>query len=1001
MSLPMSFIISAKKQSGTVLLALLLVILAATSYALIANLNDAVNKYTQNVKGLAALQEAKQVLMGYALTYPERSSGEYGPGYLPCPDTNDDGSAESSCAYSTGSYIGRIPWKTLEIDNLKDNAGETIWYALSDNFRNNNKLIPLNSETPGQLSVDGTDDIVAVLIAPGVAIGTQDRSSANLNDAAQYLEGENADGDTDFASSSSSDEFNDLVVTITRTELMRYVERRVLGEVKTALTTYRDTSGLNLAYPWLSPFADPKSDQRRLIGTAGSGGSNTVLSDGSVNFTFLNVNNGDIVHNLTDGSIATVSSVSNNQITTSGLERGTNNSFAQGDVYVIEAFNLAKNGDPTNIPDVFSGSAGSGSSGTTLVDSNKKFKDLGVGPGDVIEDITDGSKGIVKSADNSGTIEAESLASGSNNIFQYNDQYRIRTNAGIADSGSNNQTLVDNEADFVTAGVTTNDYVHNLTDDVIAKVASVTTNQITVSNPDSAVWPDVTFDPNDVYEIIRHLPVTGTRAGQLAFHEPGQKFFTGFQFDWDLPTNTTATITDYASSDSTYKSGLSNSIKQSTGTVSSTLTVAANDGLCRFDMAEVADCEGTVTDTAFLTGTATASSSTTILNDTSRDFTAAGIKPGDMLVNNTDSRTGFVVKVNSSTQAAINNYYSMTDTGISSGDSYRIKVATSSISGTSDYSDWYTTDPWPYWRFYLQDSSKNFYTTVNVGDIVVDTDNGGIGRVEYKWASPYTDWILVRRLMGGSSSRMSTGGHYKIYDQSKYVDKREYVLQPNYKGTLAKQNSSGTRTRSVCVGYNSDCSSTASDTTFSADTGNPLVTMTDYDSSSSKITSTTLTISSTSQGKMKISGLDYYLSAYPYNSNTADKELPLWFIQNNWYQLVYVSMSAADEPGGSGSCVIGTNCLNLNAASTGNNKSALAMMAGPAINYRADCTSASSPNLTQDRTSGNIDAWFECENGLQGDDVFQQRDYDASSSSYVLARRTSQFNDSVFILQEQ
>ena len=364
MTLPMSFMTSAKKQSGTVLLALLLVILTATSYALIKELNDAVNNYTMNVNGLAALQQAKQALIGYALRYPEYSNGEYGPGYLPCPDSNDDGSAGTSCSFSGGTSLGRIPWKTMEIDNLKDNAGETIWYALSDNFRNNPKLVPLNSETPGQLSVDGTDDIVAVLIAPGVAIGNEDRSTANVNDPAQYLEGENADGDTDFARSSSSDEFNDLVVTITRTELMRYVERRVLGEVKTALAAYRDSSGLNLAYPWLAPFADPKSDHRRLIGTAGSGGSNTVLSDSSVNFTFLNVNNGDIVHNLTDGSIATVSSVSSNQVTTSGLVRGSNNSFAQGDVYVIEAFNLAKNGDPTNIPDVFSGSAGSGSSGT-------------------------------------------------------------------------------------------------------------------------------------------------------------------------------------------------------------------------------------------------------------------------------------------------------------------------------------------------------------------------------------------------------------------------------------------------------------------------------------------------------------------------------------------------------------------------------------------------------------------------------------------------------------
>lgn len=969
------------------MLALLLVVLTATSYALITNLNDAVNKYTQNIKGLAALQEAKQVLIGYALTYPERSGGEYGPGYLPCPDTDDDGSAQSSCSFSGGTSIGRIPWKTLEIDNLKDNAGETIWYALSDNFRNNNKLIPLNSETPGQLTVDGADDIVAVLIAPGVAIGDQDRSSSNVNDPAQYLDGENADLDTVFTSSSSSYEFNDLVVTITRAEFMRYVERRVLGEVKTALATYRDSSGLNLAYPWLAPFADPKSDHRRMIGKAGSGGSNTVLIDNTVDFTAWNISAGDIVHNLTDGSLATVATVdTTHKITTSGLMRGTSNSFAQDDFYVIETFNYAS---------AFTGNAGSGSADTTLVDSSKNFKDLGVGPGDVIENLTDGSQGIIKSADNSGNIEVDSLSGGSNNTFTYNDQYRIRTSAGIADSGSGSQTLIDTEADFVTAGITTSDYIRNLTDDVIGKVASVdSSTQLTVSNPDSAVWSDVTFDTNDVYEIIRHLPVTNTRYGQLAFHDPGQKFFSGFQFDWDLPTNTTVTVTDYSSSDTVYKSGVASSIKQSTGTVSSTLTIAANDGLCRFDRGETVDCYGKVTDTAFLSGTATSGSGSTTLIDSGKDFTAAGIKAGDMLVNNTDGTTGFVVNVTSSTQATINNFYLMAGTGISSGDSYRIKVATASISGTQGYPYWYDS-----YRFYLYDPSKNFFTTVNLGDIVVDTSSGGIGRVEFKWGSPYTDWILVRRLVGGSSTLINNG--YKIYDQNDYVDKREYILQPNYGGTPAKQNSSGKRTRSVCVGYNSDCTSAGSDTTFSADTAKPLVTMTDYDSSSTKITSATLAISSTSQGTMNLSGLDYYLTTYPYNSNTADKELPLWFIQNNWYQFVYAGMSAGDAPGGSGSCTAGTDCLNLYAASTADNKGALLMMAGQAIDYRADCTNASSPSLTQDRTSGNIDAWYECENETQGDDQFQQRDYDAASSSYVITRRTSQFNDSVLVLREQ
>ena len=129
MSATPSIEISAGKQSGTVLLALMLIILAAASYALIKDLNDAVHIFNRNDQGMAALQEAKQALIGYALRYPEYKNGEYGPGYLPCPDTDDDGSAQSSCAIATGSYIGRIPWKTLEIDNLMELTPIIMWLS--------------------------------------------------------------------------------------------------------------------------------------------------------------------------------------------------------------------------------------------------------------------------------------------------------------------------------------------------------------------------------------------------------------------------------------------------------------------------------------------------------------------------------------------------------------------------------------------------------------------------------------------------------------------------------------------------------------------------------------------------------------------------------------------------------------------------------------------------------------------------------------------------------
>ena len=82
-------------------------------------------------------------------------------------------------------------------------AGQGLWYALSDNFRNSPKLEPLNSETEGQLSVDGNNDIVAVIIAPGAPIGNQSRDPADTNiltEISNYLETENNDLDLDFIS---------------------------------------------------------------------------------------------------------------------------------------------------------------------------------------------------------------------------------------------------------------------------------------------------------------------------------------------------------------------------------------------------------------------------------------------------------------------------------------------------------------------------------------------------------------------------------------------------------------------------------------------------------------------------------------------------------------------------------------------------------------------------------------------------------------------------------
>ncbi|MGH8119764.1 MAG: hypothetical protein ACRESK_04025, partial [Gammaproteobacteria bacterium] len=42
----------------------------------------------------SALNQAREALIGYAVSYPDKINPDYGPGYLPCPDRNNDGATD-------------------------------------------------------------------------------------------------------------------------------------------------------------------------------------------------------------------------------------------------------------------------------------------------------------------------------------------------------------------------------------------------------------------------------------------------------------------------------------------------------------------------------------------------------------------------------------------------------------------------------------------------------------------------------------------------------------------------------------------------------------------------------------------------------------------------------------------------------------------------------------------------------------------------------------------
>jgi len=284
-------------QRGFAMIALLALAALIGAFLIASSLNrtaaDVSNE--RGDRNMNALRNAKTALIAYAANEQwqlYKTPGTYfQPGALPCPDRNDDGDADCILP-NTASLIGRLPFTTLGIDDLRDASGERLWYALSHDFR---KLrctsIPppptppspsgcttINSDTQGQLTVVGTapaTQVVAVLFAPGEALQGQNRDPANAtahNNPLNYLEGPPNLGDPVnyiFTSAQPSNTFNDRVLVITKAELMAAVEPVVAAnierDVKPLLQDY--FSKWN-RYPFAVPFVSPPVDQSAYLGSS-------------------------------------------------------------------------------------------------------------------------------------------------------------------------------------------------------------------------------------------------------------------------------------------------------------------------------------------------------------------------------------------------------------------------------------------------------------------------------------------------------------------------------------------------------------------------------------------------------------------------------------------------------------------------------------------------------------------------------------------------------------
>lgn len=243
---------AAALQRGQTLVAILAVLAIGFGVLIYTLVNPAQLTLEADRNTTRALASAAEALIGYAAADDNR------PGSLPCPDTDNNGSSQLYAGSYCPSEIGRLPWRTLGLPDLRDGSGERLWYTVSRDYsRNPSGASALNSDTPGQLTVTGTvpvSGVVAIVFAPGAVVGGQARDTANQNLAQNYLEGGNESaGATTFVSGGISATFNDRLHAITRDALLTAVEMRVAREARAVLRAFFSANGY---FPFANSFSD-------------------------------------------------------------------------------------------------------------------------------------------------------------------------------------------------------------------------------------------------------------------------------------------------------------------------------------------------------------------------------------------------------------------------------------------------------------------------------------------------------------------------------------------------------------------------------------------------------------------------------------------------------------------------------------------------------------------------------------------------------------------------
>lgn len=186
-------------------------------YFVLGSLSRISAQNERNSATSAVLAQAKDALIGYAITYRDRNAKQVF-GYLPCPDfgrggVGSEGLEDSSGCIGTGNkdknVVGRLPWRTLGLPPLHDGNGDCLWYGVSGTFKKKSVTDLMSWDTNGQFEIYGPDGAnkiagtsannraIAIVFSPGAILGSQNRATdititapecgGNM-DAANYLD---------------------------------------------------------------------------------------------------------------------------------------------------------------------------------------------------------------------------------------------------------------------------------------------------------------------------------------------------------------------------------------------------------------------------------------------------------------------------------------------------------------------------------------------------------------------------------------------------------------------------------------------------------------------------------------------------------------------------------------------------------------------------------------------------------------------------------------------